>query len=141
MSISQNRTPLTLNLRFHDGGNINYTFGPGTVSYDGRTGLVVSFYLDMNDGSQKHVGLVPRSQVYDLLEFLTPFGLTRAAGSKFRSIAGKNVYANFGAFLLVAAGSEVVGRYLEKVKATHSSYRTLDEDHELCIQEPIYLRV
>ncbi len=140
MSIDQNRTSTKKRLNFHDGGAMDYTFAPGTLSYDSRDGLVVSFYLSMNDGSEKHIGLVPRSNVEGTLGFLAPFGLTLAGGKKLKDIASKNVYASFGAFLLVAAATIPVKLYLDKVKTAHSSYYTLDEDHELCIKEPMYVR-
>ena len=62
MSLAENRSAVTLNLKFHDGGGMTYTFVPGTLQYNSRTGLIVSFELDMNDGSRKHIGLVPRSR-------------------------------------------------------------------------------
>jgi len=141
MSIADNKAPITLPLKFHDGGSMNYTFVPGTLHYNKRTGIIVSFELRMGDGSMKHIGLVPRSKIYSIAAFLAPFGLQQAEGSTFRNIMSKNVFRSFGNFLLVAAASAAVVLYLKQIEAEHSSYYTLDDDHELCIKEPMYLRV
>lgn len=140
MTIAENRQPLTLSLTFFDGSRMNYTFDPGELHYNSRTGLVVSFDLAMADGMQTHVAIKPRTWAFGVAEFLAPFGLNWSAGSKFRAFAGKNVFTSLGAFLVIAAASAPVIAYLKEIETSNSSYYTLDDKHKMIIKEPIYLR-
>src|ERR1700730_4941403 len=145
MEVTHNRNELTLPLSFVDGGQMDYSFPAGDLTHDPKSGLIVSFVLHLKREGRTEFALLPHSRFQSfnrkLAAFLASFGLGLSAGKLVELVekGSKRNYASFGAFLVTTRVSTSIYNYLQELETKQSGYYSLNEAHELAINQPMYM--